>query len=239
MRRHRSAATLFPLVLLLAMAEPRGLNGQPPGGADPLGRRLKVSLFRYAGAEDDQSRTHFSRFKAILRDKITVLVEELEGSSPGFSYLENLSLQPGGNDGIPDTLSSEAAVQTYWAGSRSLLLLRGSMVPETKGYSAQTRLFFGDLQGALPHPSLSLNLPLDQEQFANTTDSHSLAIYYALAMDAARLGDQPAHVITLLSRAQDKLRDLAKRGPLSPAALEIQQAVTKAIATQKGRIHQP
>jgi hypothetical protein len=224
------------LILLTLAALDAGSSVKLLGGVDPLGRRLQVSLFRYAGSEEGEPKTYFSRFKGILRDKLTVLVEELTNSSPGFAYLKSLTLEPGGNEGFGDNLNSEAAVQRYWLGSRSLILLRGSIVPERdSSYSAQTRIFFGELRGALPNASLPVKLPIDGEQFANTNDSHSLAIYYALAMDAARLGDDPAHVITLLSRAQDKIRDLSRRQDLSPAVMEIQKAVEKAIVAQKIR----
>lgn len=237
------ARQLFILVFLLAVVAPSpGSSDRPPREVDPLGRRLKVSLFRYSGAEEGESRMHFSRFKGILRDKITVLVEELAGASPRFSYLSDLTLEPGGNEGFEDKLSSEAAVQKYWFGSRSLILLRGSIIipdEKEKNYSAQTRLFFGELRGTLQHSSLSVRLPINEGQFANTSDSHSLAIYYALAMDSARLDDKPAHVMALLSRAQDKIRDLSKREALSPAVIEIQQAVERAIVTQKARTPNP
>jgi hypothetical protein len=236
-----AASRFFILVLLLVVAAPQTGSGDGPSGEiDPLGRRLKVSLFRYAGSEEGEPRLHFSRFRGILRDKITVLVEELTGASSKFGYLKDLTLEPPGNDGLPDKLGSEAAVQKYWAGSRSLILLRGSIVPEKdKSYSAQTRIFLGDLRGSMPHPSLAVRLPINEEQFANTSDSHSLTIYYALAMDAARLGNEPAHVMTLLSRAQDKIRDLSRRGSLPPAVIEVQRAVERAIAIQKGRISSP
>jgi len=206
------------------------------GANDPLGPRLKISLFRYAGSEGSEPKAHFSRFKGILRDKITVLVEELTGVWPGFNYLGNLALEPGGNDGFEDNLNTAIAVKNYWAASRSLILLRGSIITDAdNSYSAQTRLFFGDLQGALPHPSLSVKLPINEEQFANTSDSHSLAIFYALAMDAARRGEKPAHVITLLSRAQDKIRDLSKRQSSSQSLIDIEKAVENAIMAQRLR----
>lgn len=243
MRRKWFLATAWVsfLSLLLTVGAARGdSNDRAQGGGDPLGPRLKISLFRYAGAEEGEARTHFSRFKGILRDKITVLVEESVGSWPKLTYLNSLSLEPGGDEGFEDKLSSEAAVQSYWAGSRSLILLRGSMFTDSqRNYTARTRLFFGELRGALPRPSLSLNLPINEDQFSNTNDSHSLAIYYALAMDAARLRYEPSHVINLLSRAQDKIHDLSNRGSISPAVMEIQQAVDKAIAAQKSRVSKP
>lgn len=203
---------------------------------DPLRHKVTVSLFQYAGADEGEAKNHFSRFKGILRDKMTILVEELTAGTTRFDYLNLLSLAPPGNGALPDNLTNEAAARNYWTQSRSLLLLRGSIVPETGGtYFAQSRLYFGGLSGTLPAPSLSIRLPIDGEQFSNTNDAHSLALYYALAMDAARLEEPPASVLALLSKAEDKIRDLTRRHALTPEVLELQKAVERAVAAEKRR----
>jgi hypothetical protein len=224
---------LFVLTLLVG---PVPGAAQGPGTAGLLGPRLKISVFHYAGSDSGDAKTHFSRFKGILRDKVTVLVEEMAGGGPEFGYLGRLALEPSGDDGFPDNLSSDSAVRNYWDRSQSLILLRGIIMPENgKGYFAQSRMFLGDLQGRLARPSLSVKLPIADSQFGNTNDAHSLAIYYALATDAQREGARPAVVIALLSHAQDKIRDLRRRGPLSPETAELEKAVEQTIADLKGR----
>jgi hypothetical protein len=237
----RARAPRSPWIVTIMMLLPAsllvgsmwGTNGKVGASvpADPLGNRLTVSVFRFAGSEEGEARTHFSRFKGMVRDKMTVLVEEL----PEFGYLRGLKLEPPGNDGFEDTLTDEIAAQQYWRLSRSLILLRGSIVPETgNGYYAQSRLFLGDLRGSLPHPSVSVRLPISSEQFGNTNDAYSLAVYYALAMDAVRTGERPARVVMLLSRAEDKIRDL-RRGSVPGDVDAIQGAVERAISLEKTR----
>ena len=233
-RRSPLFLPLFLILPLLAGAGPGAAQG--PGAADPLGPRLKISVFHYAGSDSGDAKTHFSRFKGILRDKVTVLVEEMAGDGHEFDYLSRLALEPSGDDGFEDRLSSDSAVRNYWDRSQSLILLRGIIMPETgKGYFAQSRMFMGTLQGKLAHPSLSVRLPIADSQFGNTNDAHSLAIYYALATDALRVKAQPAVVVALLSHAQDKIRDLKRRGPLSPETAELEKAVEQTIAEQKSR----
>jgi len=201
---------------------------------DPLGHRLKLSLFRYAGTEEGEPKIHFSRFKGILRDKLTVLVEELSGPGENFEYLRRLSLDPDGEGGLEDRLTTEDAVQNYWAQSRSLILFRGSLFSEdSKSYFAQSRLYLGDLSGDLPHASIAVRLPIQSDEFATTNDTHSLAVYYVLAQDAMRMHDYPSRVIELLSHAQDKVRDLKVHGALPPALVELEDAIERALVAQK------
>ena len=200
---------------------------------DPHGYRLKLSFFEYEGAAGEEPRIQLGRFKGILRDKVTVLVQELQSTPNRYLYLRALALIP-----IPaseDKLTSENDVQQYWEVSRSLLLFRGTLFSDAAGYFAQSRLYWGDLRGGMSQPSISARLPIKSEEFLNTNDTHSLIVYFALAQDAIRMGDDPAAVIELLNRAQDKIRDLKSAGPLSPPLAELDRAVQKALKEQKGK----
>jgi hypothetical protein len=203
-------------------------------GLDPLGHRANVSLFQYAGADSGDAKVHFSRFRGILRDKIVVLGEEIGPGRAEFQYLKGLALKPEGTEAYEDTLT-ESKAEHYWDDSRSLLLLRGNIFAENGGYHARSRLYLYGLHGSLPNVSVSMRLPIVDDAFPNTNDTHSLTLYYALAMDAARLECTPAMVIELLSKAEDKVRDLKLRGYGDPAVVGIETAVERAIEAQKQR----
>jgi hypothetical protein len=200
---------------------------------DPLGSRLKVSLFHYAGAEEGAAKNDFSCFKGILKDKLVTMAGEVE--SGDRSDLARLSIEPDGTDGLPDSLSDEAAAARYWDQSRSLILLRGTLFPQGSGHIASSRIYFGNL-GPIKRP-LALRLPISDDQFANTFDSHSAAIYYALAADAERLGKSSATVTDLLELAKSKIVNLQQRGPLSPDLEQLRSVIASSLADQRKRTH--
>src|SRR5277367_644352 len=75
------------------------------GGTDPLGHRLTLTLFEYSGSQGE-SKVYFSRFKGILKDKLETLVEELPSSGKRFDYMRALALEPQGEGGLPDGLTT-------------------------------------------------------------------------------------------------------------------------------------
>jgi hypothetical protein len=210
--------------LVAALAIP-GSAANPP---DPLGHRLKLSFFQYAGTQQGESRISFGRFKGILRDKMTVLVEELPPLQQRYGYLNNLSLEPPGDEGLEDRLTTENAAYNYWYQSRSLMLFRGTIFSDSNGgYSAQSRLYLGDLRGDVPHPSIAVRLPIKSEDIPTTNDAHSLMVYYALAQDAMRMADDRSQVIALLSSAESKIRDLKAQQAFTPEFAAVEAAIER------------
>lgn len=207
---------------------------------DPLGHRLKLSFFDYAGSQQGEPKIYFGRFKGILRDKLTVLVEELPDARDHFDYLQRLSLEPPGEGGLEDRLTTEESLQNYWDQSRSLLLFRGTLFSDANGpYFAQSRVYLGDLHGRLPHASITLRLPVRADDFPTTSDTHSLIVYYALAQDAIRMGDDRSRVIELLSRAQDRIRDLKSQSAPFPQLGDLEKAIELTLLTQKATPSHP
>ena len=132
-------------------------------------------------------------------------------------------------------LSSEAAVQQYWDQSRSLLLFRGVLSSDAHdNFFAQSRIYLGSLRGDPLHPSVAVRLPIHSDDFPTTSDTHSLIVYYALAKDAQRIGDDRAHIIELLSRAQDKISDLKKQSPLAPNLVGIEKDIKHCLLVARG-----
>ena len=220
------AATML-LVPMCAAAPATPSAGQ----TDPLGHRLKLAFFQHAGAEQGESQNQIGRFKGVLRDKLTVLVEELPARDAQFAYLQQLSLDPPGAGGYEDLLSTEEKLQTYWNQSRSLVLIRGTLFTEPNGsYVAQSRLYLGGLRGPLAQPSVAVKMPIRCDEVPTTSDAHSLIVYYALARDATRMNDEPARIIELLNHARDKARDLKARNALTPALAEVAAAIDSSLS---------
>jgi hypothetical protein len=220
----RSALTFSVLLVCVPL-----VSGQttPP---DPLGHRLRLSFFEYSGSTDGGPKVYFSRFKGILRDKLSVLVEELPKTGADFAYLRRLSLEPAGEGGFADRLSSERAVEEYWENSRSLLLFRGVLSSnKDQDFFAQSRIYLGELRGGLASSSVSVRLPIRSDEYPTTSDTHSLIVYYALARDAIRMGDESSHVIELLSRCQDKISDLKRQAKLPQNLVEIEAEIKRAL----------
>lgn len=207
--------------------------------ADPLGHRLKLSFFQYLGSKQgSESNVYFLQFKGILRDKLTILVEDLADGSDRFEYLKHLSLDPSGEGGLEDRLTTEAAQRNYWDQSHSLLLFRGTLSSQHGGqYFAQSQIYLGSLHGRFPHPSISLRLPIQVQELPDTNDTHSLIVYFALAEDAIRMHDEPSVIIELLSRAQDKVNDLRKAHALSPSILDLSRVIEQAIRLNREGPH--
>jgi hypothetical protein len=186
--------------------------------------RLTIPVFRYAGSEDDEARSHFSRFQAVLGVKLETLIGEVQqadsgesGVDPGvgpspqrLDYLRDLGLYVPQDGPITDTLNTLAKRETYWRKQNALQLLRGEMWPG-QPYFVDSRIFIGDLRGSFPSPEVHVRMPVRPELVPSTNDSHSLVTYYALAMDARRLRCDPAIIRSFLSRAWSVLQDLKRR----------------------------
>lgn len=215
--------TLAAVAMLLQLATPTALACD--AAIDPLGPRAKVYLFEYGGAESAEARDRHSQFQAAMLDKAERWGEELSRLGVGADYLEQLQVIKAGKD----TLAGKPAlVGRYWRDSHALQLMSG-MVDGTAGqYSVRSRLYLGELRGALESSSLIVGMPIAPNQFGNVMDSHSIVTFYALALDAERRRCDRAVAIALLNSLNEKVSDLERRGgPLDPS-VELVAAAARA-----------
>lgn len=200
------------------------------------GPRRTIVLFDYSGAEQGEAKNQYSLFKGALRDKMTVWLEELADLRSGAPFLDDIRLHPQGSASLPDTLAGPRDVEEYWRRNRALELLRGGVLPGDGSFSVQSRIYLGDLRGGLGSPSVAVSLPIAGSEFANASDSHSLVTYYALAMEAKRLGCPSGVVVGLLGRAREKAADLVRRNMGGPEIERIGRVIDAELttATQRG-----
>lgn len=171
--------------------------------------RVTVQIFKYTGVHSTAEQRQFDAFKAIIHAKISSISEEL-AESEYFGELEHLKPffpQNSGGDHVPFT-GSNADLLQRWRSANSLEIFLGRIADGGDGYTVISRIFLGDLETGLTSRFLSIELPIMDNQYETTRDSHSVAILYALAMDARRRCRPEHEVVELLSKASERLADV-------------------------------
>jgi len=202
------------------------------GGATPHPRG-EIALFKYHGALPNQpGAAQFDVFQGLIDQKIDRLRNQLESASvtkasPGL--VPDVHLKYRGEDSF-----EEASGVALWLKNEGSVLnvMRGTIVADQDAnYSVHTRFYLADRTDYLPLDVVSVQLPIKDTEFANTADSHTLVILYALAMDAKRLKRPPAQVAVFLSAAENTIADLEGRsGKLTGDLASLKAAVKKAKA---------
>lgn len=182
-----------------------------PGQSMATKPRVSLHLFKYSGVHDsnEQARNQFDNFKSIIHAKISSISEELSLKSY-FAELKNLSpffpLDSQGNH--VKWTGSNADLMTRWQNSQALEIFLGRIRVTGDVYSVRSEVFFGDLQTSLGSKFIKIDLPIVDDQYDTTRDSHSVVILYALAMDARQRCRPENEVIELLSAARERLADV-------------------------------
>ena len=173
--------------------------------------RVSLQLFKYSAIHDGDEEVirQFESFTDIIRAKISSISEELS-SSPHFSELQNLNtfLPKDENGKHVKWSGSNADLMARWKSSSALEIFIGRIRVADDHYSVRSEVFFGDLKTSLNSRFIKIDLPIEDEQFDTTRDSHSVAILYALAMDARQRCRPEYEVIELLSAAKERLADV-------------------------------
>jgi hypothetical protein len=205
---------------------------------DPLGARLEISVFRFAGSLDGDGRNQFSRFKRLISDIVRQIPERIALNNlliqREIIYMHDLKIMPPGEKSYEDKLSTEDDAMSFWNASHSLMLMRGEIERTDNVYFANSRLFIGENRGLYPEKYINFRSPLDIESVPLATIWHSLVTYYALAMDAQRLGCQPQLVNAILSRALDRLNDLKVKIGDTPNLSTLELAIAQFIEGKVG-----
>jgi hypothetical protein len=192
--------------------------------------RVEIALLPYSGLETQGPRKlAFEEFRGILEDKLTNLVQELAATpelanEEAAQQLARLKLQllagAGSNSagaefgsaaGNHSALDLEQKLR-LWRQRHSLGLLSGTLSEEGAAnhsrFRVDSQIFIGDLDGAPLGRSIPLAMRIGPEEFSNTRDAHALAVLYALALDARRLGYPDDIVTVYLSKAYSIARSL-------------------------------
>jgi hypothetical protein len=194
--------------------------------------RLDVSMVKYGGTTAGGPEQCYSQFRRFLQDRVQTLPEEVEGETKDLAYLGQLSLRDVSGPGFP----SLSELENYWRQTSSLAILQGNVfTPAGKPPVVQSRIYLGALSGTLAKKSIMVEMAVTEQEFANTSDSHSAVLLYGLAVDARRVYPQnKALTAAILKSARDKLADRERRGTLPRELLELKQAILAAEGALKG-----
>jgi hypothetical protein len=94
-----------------------------------------------------------------------------------------------------------------------------------------TTFYWGDLKGPYPEEMVQLVLPLVGESFDNTSDSHSVAVLYAMAQEIKQDCKNIAEIMVLLSEAQKRARAIS--GELPELSVKLENMVINAIENMR------
>lgn len=220
-----AAVAALPLVPIPATAQPRGAPRLP---------RVEVALFKYHGAVGGHdSGVKFDVFRGLVEQKIVNLRKEIlqdrESRAGALGNLSDVHLNYRGDD-----LFAQPSDVARWLDNeaRVLNVMRGSIVSDDgRNYVVVSRFHLtGPAEpGALQ--TVTVTLPVKSAEFANTRDTHTLVILYALAMEARRAGRLPDEVAMFLGAARNIIADLERRsGALTGDLSLMKSAVERAQA---------
>ncbi len=201
--------------------------------------RTQVHLFQYGRTHQPAFQTAFLDFQDMLRDKLPRLASEVQRTG-SMAIVTELALHPILGEGArlqtPDERAgSLAARRHYWTETGALSILTGKVLTKDSTPYIATTYFWGELRGPYPEEMLDITLPVTEEQFNTTDDSHSVATLYALAHEIGKDCNNRANAVRLLSEAHKRAKAVAADAPELGTRLEA--LVEAAIKSLKERCH--
>ena len=156
--------------------------------------RLLVQVYDYPSGG-----VLFDQFYLLVRNKIQVLVDSIKSRcEPQCTYLGDLRVERAGRE----QPASPNRTLADWRSTNALLFLSGLFFRRDSVDFVSSQPFFGELaRNAGELNRVPLELRIDASELGRTTDSHSLALLYALAMDAERVGRPKDIILALLGEA--------------------------------------
>lgn len=164
--------------------------------------RLRVSLFKYARCNEK-----FEDFVAVIHSKITLLPGKFASKGVRYRYVTRLNL-------VKETkpFNSWEEADRYWNDTRSLQLLQGMCSSRGNDLYVLSQVFLGDLHGSLVTP-VRIEFKIDEQEFSDTKDIHSLLILYSLAQEAHARGLSKELIFTYLSEAREIADQIKNQKP--------------------------
>lgn len=187
--------------------------------------RTEVHLFQYGRTNTATLQTAFNDFRDMLEENLPKLASELLKMEVKVSALSHLRLKSvvdeKGELLRPEMrVGSLDAKRQYWLQTGALGVLTGHVKEQGETPHAHSTFFWGELKGPFPDEMINLTLPLVGESFDNTSDSHSVAVLYALAQESKCGCNNAAEIIKMLSEAQKRAKAIANDFPKLAARLE-------------------
>jgi hypothetical protein len=170
--------------------------------------RLIVQLFDYASSEAGSDQ-QLAQFHTIVRNKFQMLAQSISIRNPLCKYVADLRVER-----APRQLASSAnATLAEWRNSGALLFLSGLFFRRESDVIVRSQPFFGELGSGADVSRIQIDLRIHADEFGQTTDTHSLALLYALAMDARRRGQPNDVVLSFLGEAVSTAQGLDSTVP--------------------------
>jgi hypothetical protein len=186
--------------------------------------RLLVEIFEYqTPTPTPEDKRLAEQFHGLIREKIEVLADSLATRHPACKYLMDLRVA----QATRKPAESPGQRIQEWRATNALLFLSGSLIRKESAYFVNSLPYFGDLAANdAPIRNLRLELSIDASELRKTTDSHSLAFLYAMAMDARRLKLPKDVVVIFLADANSIASQMDET---IPGVRELKTAVQKAL----------
>ncbi len=209
-------AHLFTVLLSVALLNPTWVV--------PLHAAAKneVVIYQYDGVAEGETKAKFGMFRGILKNKLKRLQRELPEQ---FDHSE--ALRPKFQD-RPTSMSSQN-IEVWMKNQASVLcLLTGTIFSDDgQNYLVISNFYLGELKEHIPDDPLMIPLAINLNEFGNIQDSHSVVIFYALAMEAKRRNLDKHLIAHFLAMAKNNLADIEGRSDALYADLKVLQAAIK------------
>lgn len=154
--------------------------------------RTEIHMFRYAGTNDQPAMGAFLDFRDIIVHKL-LLAREVGAATPDVATDRLRVAQVRDQAGEWMAFSADLTMlEGYWRDHGPLGVLLGRVRHPDGGFTVRSSIYLGGLQGDLPQPFVDIDLPIADEQFDTTRDSHSVVTLYALAISTLRDPASPA-----------------------------------------------
>ncbi len=188
----------------LAWSEPATADCKFPDSA----ARVVVKIGPYAGGRTGESLNQLSNFLQLLRENYYMLKQDIEPYAAAAPFLQKVELSLQDDYVITgDQITAETALKYWRDAPTTLQVFFGAIRRIQETFTIVSSIHLGDTQ----NPLYIMTLPLRGDEFASAKDSHTLLIYYALALQAKKL-ECPSDVVGhLLSRTNEIATTLLNR----------------------------
>ena len=88
----------------------------------------------------------------------------------------------------------------------------------------RSKIYLGNLKGHLNDATITVDLPIKDEEFDTTRDTHSVVTLYALAMDARQMNRPENEINALLAEALSRFPDNHEN---MPGMTALKEAITQ------------
>jgi hypothetical protein len=186
-------------------------------GAARADDRAEIHMFRYAGTHEQPAMGAFLDFRDIISQKLLLLAREVTEPDTATDRLRVTQVRDQSGEWKEFGFDLQT-LEGYWRDHGPLAVLLGRVRQLNGGFAVRSSVYLGALRGNLPQAFVDIDLPIADEEFDTTRDSHSVVTLYALAIGTLHgaaagidCGRREASVHLLneaFVRAQDAIQDV-------------------------------